>query len=114
MKRFNRNFKKLSVKQIRTYAAIIIFSTISFNALASGKDEMISFEEELALENWMMSSFETGIEEELALENWMLTSFETGIEEELALENWMTAPFESDDHNIEVIYIENSRCVPMP
>ncbi len=96
MKRFTRNFKKLSVKQIRTYAAIIIFSAISFNALASEKDEMISFEEELTLENWMF------------------TSFETSVEEELALENWMTAPFESGDDNIEVIYIENSRCVPMP
>jgi hypothetical protein len=96
MKRFNRNFKKLSVKQIRTYAAIIIFSTLSFNALASEKDEAISFEEELSLENWMMSSFETIVEEELALEN------------------WMAAPFESADDNVEVIYIENSRCVPMP
>ncbi len=52
MRRSFINFKTLSVKQLRTSAAVILMSTIAFSALATE----IEYEEAIALENWMAIS----------------------------------------------------------
>ena len=89
MKRSFINFKALSVKQLIVNAAIILMSTIAFQALAT------EIEEEIATESWMTTPFETEYDDALALENWMTTPFETEYDDALALENWMTTPFET-------------------
>ena len=61
---------------------------------------------------------ETGLNEEIFMENWMITPFEAGNfdesakEEELVLEEWMTSPFHSNAD--EWIPLENNICGPMP
>jgi len=124
MKRFTKNFKRLSAKQIRTYAAVIILATLSFNAMASASDEQVNYDpvmlsnyeanlnEELVLENWMTSPFETGTEVEASAGTLEAFPSETVLDEELTIENWMTSPFETV-HD-EVNSLESSMCAPMP
>ena len=62
MKKSSKNFKKLSAKQFKTYEAVILMYTISFQALATETDEGIK------LEPWMATPFEASLDEELAIE----------------------------------------------
>ena len=57
----------------------------------------VIYEDELHLESWMATPFESSIaEEEINLESWMATPFESSIaEEEITIESWMTTPFEA-------------------
>ena len=59
----------------------------------------VVYEEELAVEKWMTTPFETGLgEEELYIESWMTQPFyDLVAEEELNVESWMTIPFEVDE-----------------
>ena len=54
----------------------------------------VSYENELSIENWMITPFqEPYFESDLLLEEWMTAPFETSErEEELCLEAWMTDP----------------------
>ena len=56
----------------------------------------VVYEEELGMENWMATPFESTFdEEEICVETWMVSPFEnTIVDEELILESWMTTPFE--------------------
>ena len=56
------NFKKLSAKQFKTYAAIILMSTISFQALATKTGEGTKMNLSMA------TQFEVSPDEELAIE----------------------------------------------
>lgn len=119
-----KNFKKLSVKQIKTYAALVMLSAFTIEAtaleteLAANPEPLMEatiesvFEAELALESWMLSSFEAEFETELALENWMLSPFEALPEMELALEGRMAEPFQQSVS--EEIIIEDNICSPAP
>ena len=69
MKLTTENFTKLSAIQIKTFAALILMSTLSFQAMASTSEAYI--EEELAIEDWMTTPFETSFDEVLPLENLM-------------------------------------------
>jgi hypothetical protein len=55
-------------------------------------------EEELKLESWMVTPFESEFTEfELQMENWMITPFESEFTEfELQMENWMITPFTTE------------------
>ncbi len=124
MKKAFKNFKQLSAKQIKTYAAVILMSTLSFEAIASATEEAVisetgmiapvetSFEEELYIENWMHTPFELGIDEAAAMEIPAPAPFEVVLEMELALESWMTLPFETNF--VEELPIQNSICTPAP
>jgi hypothetical protein len=59
----------------------------------------VAIENELVLENWMISPFEAiSVESDLVLENWMTEAFNTvSPENDLFLECWMKVPFEVSD-----------------
>ena len=63
-----KNFMKLSVKQIKTYAAVVLMSTLSLEATA------LVAEEEANPEPGMVATFETSFIEEMSLESWMTFS----------------------------------------
>jgi len=107
MKCLVKNFMKLSVKQIKTYAAVILMSTLSLEATAFVAEEdtnpepgMVAafetsfIEEEMYLESWMLSPFNVSMGDETAVETLSPSSYELVYETELALESWMTVPFE--------------------
>ncbi len=54
-----------------------------------------SIEEEMVIESWMTTPFESSIaEQEMVIESWMTTPFESSIaEQEMVIESWMTTPF---------------------
>ncbi len=57
----------------------------------------VVYEEELGLESWMTTPFDSGVKEEvLEIESWMTTPFENAVYEQgIVLEPWMTVPFEN-------------------
>lgn len=73
----------------------------------------VVFDEEIVLERWMGSAFESGLaEEELFLESWMAVPFESGLsEEELCMEAWMAFPFEISAVDEELV-LESWMTVP--
>lgn len=119
-----KNFKKLSAKQIKTYAAIVMMSLLSFEAAAIVSEEVanpdpaimatyeVVYEADLALENWMLNPFEVSIDEETAYEMPLPASFEAVVETELELESWMTDLFEISVS--EKYPVDNSMCSPAP
>lgn len=124
MNRLFKNFKKLSAKQIKTYAAVVLISALSFEAIALSTEEepipqpgmMDIFEtspiEELSLENWMLSPFEVIIDESSAIEPFMPAPSVELFETELALESWMALPFEISIS--EGSELDNNICSPAP
>lgn len=60
--------------------------------------ESIFTEEALLMENWMAAPFENSLAEQtLSLEGWMAAPFDKGLPEEiLTLESWMSVPFENN------------------
>jgi len=66
--------------------------------------ESSMYEEDLRIESWMTAPFESNYyEKELAVESWMTAPFESNYyEKELAVESWMTAPFESNYYEKEL------------
>ena len=124
MKRSFEYFNRLSVKQIKTYAAVIMMSTLSFDALATVSEEEFStetgmvftdenvFSEELSLENWMLVPFEASEVEETAVETYTVVNSEAGFEEELDFEAWMSIPFETNA--LDEVPVDNSLCNPAP
>lgn len=74
------------------------------NLLSQRNNELVSYRidfqsESNKMENWMNLPFlsTTYLEEELHLESWMVTPFEsTNIDEDLTVESWMMVPFETD------------------
>ena len=106
MKKQIKNFNKLSAKQIKTYAAVIFMSLLSFNTLASVN------EEEAMSEAGLATTVEASFEEELIVENWMLTPFDTESNMDLVVESWMLTPF---DINIDTESpVNTSTCSPAP
>ena len=115
------NFNTLSAKQIKTYAAAIIMSILSIEAMAStnvifeNRDpgmigmEAVVLDEELFIESWMTAPFATQSEEEEAMGNNATVSTEILAESELAIESWMTAPFAIQTE--EEVVMENSAIV---
>jgi hypothetical protein len=111
-----KNFKRLSAKQIKTYATVVLISTMSLQALG-----WVS-EKEASPNAGMTSSYEMKLDNELVIENWMVTPFFSDIdmestwsvpaaasyENELVIETWMTVPFEIRVKN--EIPAENSNC----
>lgn len=125
-----KNFKKLSAKQFKTYAAAIIFSALSFQAIAIDREEAVNpdpaivveldyqmeYEAQLELESWMIIPIETGFEEVKANEMSLPASFDASFETELALESWMTDLFEirlSETYPVDYS-VDNSMCSPAP
>ena len=83
--------------------ALVALTITSFAKTSESSD--LAMEQDLFLESWMASPFESAaIDNELVLENWMTSPFEMGIEiEGLQLECWMTTPFEvTEDRGVEV------------
>jgi len=66
--------------------------------------ESSMYEEDMQIESWMLSPFESNYyEKEIAVESWMTAPFESNYyEKELAVESWMTAPFESNYYEKEI------------
>ncbi len=99
-----KNFKKLSAKQIKTYAAVVMISLLSFEAAAMVNEEVanpdpaavaayeVVYEADLSLESWMLSPFEAVVETELVLESWMSELFEISVAEEYPVDNSMCSP----------------------
>jgi hypothetical protein len=124
MKRIQKNFKRLSVKQIKTYAAILLMSLLSFEAFASGTEEGMNMvqgmdtsyetiiDTELSLENWMMLPFESGVKEKATRNAMESAAYEAGFEEEMVLENWMMVPFKA--HKLEEAVTDFSTCISAP
>jgi hypothetical protein len=120
-----KNFKKFSVKQIKTYAAVIMMSTLSLEATAFAAEEVANpviemvaayetsfVEEEILLESWMLNPFEVSVDEGTSNEMLLPASSELLFEPELALESWMAVPFEISVS--EEAPVENSFCSPAP
>ena len=101
-----KNFKKLSERQIKTYAAILMMSAFTVEATA------LVTEVEANPVAVMEAAFETVFEAELEIENWMLSPFEAIPEMDLALESWMIEPFKLSVS--EELSIENNICSPAP
>ena len=124
MKRTIKNFNKLSAKQIKTYAAVIIMSVLSFEAFASASEEFVnseptmvstvetSLDQEFAVETWMTKPFDISVDEETAMEAQLPAPAEAVLEMEIAIESWMTIPFEVG--TIEESPVQNSMCTPAP
>jgi hypothetical protein len=125
MKGYFKNFMKLSGKQIKTYAAVVLMSTLSLEATAFVTEEdanqvieMLAayensfVEEAIILESWMFTPFEVSISEGTSAETLLPASSEFLFEPELAVESWMSAPF--DISVSEELPIENSTCSPAP
>lgn len=124
MKRLFENFKELSAKQIRTYAAIAMMSILSYEAMASSLTEGVNsetgmspmaelyLEEEMILENWMLTPFDVIRGMETAPEAELNAALELEMAEEMVLENWMTVPFETIP--AERICMGTSTCCPAP
>ena len=79
MKRSMKNFKRLSAKQIKTYATVVLISTMSLQALG-----WVS-EKEASPNAGMTSSYEMKLDNELVIENWMVTPFFSDIDMESTL-----------------------------
>lgn len=119
-----KNFKRLSAKQIKTYAALLLISAFSFQAIASTSENEVNPESE------MSETIEASLNEEFILENWMASPFEVAMEKteimdapvsipstefvemELALESWMALPFTYSI--IDESYIEEDMCNAAP
>ena len=114
-------FMKLSVRQIKTYAAVIMMSALAFEASATEtvSGEIMNpgmesglMEVEISLESWMASPFEVGIDEGSAEARLLTPASELAFEAELALESWMGMPFEVIVP--ETSPMEISICAPAP
>lgn len=124
MKRLNKNFMMLSVKQIKTYAAVLLMSTLSYEAIASDTEEYMnadagmsatyetSMDKELSLESWMLLPFDSGMGMETAVKPQVAAPYEAEFEKEMVLESWMTVPFETN--MAEESEFEFSTCPPAP
>ena len=124
MKRTFKNFNKLSAKQIKTYAAVIIMSVLSFEAFASASEEFVnseptmvstvetSLDQEFAVESWMTKPFDISVDEEAAMEVQLTVETEAMFEMDIAIESWMTVPFAIE--SIEEAPVQNSMCTPAP
>ena len=63
MKRQIKIFNKLSAKQIKTHAAVILIASLSFDTLASAGYEDVSYDVKKVV------AVETNLDEELKVEN---------------------------------------------
>ena len=78
--------------------ALVALTVISFGK--TSVTDNIDFENELMMESWMTSPFESS-EADVVVETWMTISFDSN-EDDLVLENWMTLPFQSDGNDLMV------------
>ena len=64
----------------------------------------LPLDNDLEVETWMTSPFETGyFEEDIPIESWMTHPFETSYyEEEIPIEPWMTSPFKTSYYEEEI------------
>ena len=119
-----KNFMKLAVKQIKTYAAVVLISTLSLEATALVAEEKenpepgmvttfeTSFIEEMSIESWMLSPFEVSIDEGTPIETLLPAPSEKVSETEVAFESWMAVPFEISVS--EESPVESNICSPAP
>jgi hypothetical protein len=128
MNRNIKNFKGLSLKQIKTYVIATIMSTFALDAVAHMSDEEANsigtaehlseipyeagLEADLNLESWMTTSFELPGEERSATLVFDPTAYEMVIETELDIEDWMSTPFEV--HMGETPAMKSDDCTTAP
>ncbi len=117
-----KNFKKLSAKQIKTYAAVVLMAVLSLQTTAiiavdgaNPEPGMVaafetSFLEEVPVESWMLSPFDLSFDE--GSESFLPAVSEASFQMELVLENWMTVPFEIIV--TEEAPMEMNMCCPAP
>ena len=106
-----RNFKEYWLNNLKdkiflTTEANNHFITVSYHEDAEWMDAPaitrtiiassaeVLYEENLEVEDWMTSTFESSLENAIEVESWMTTPFETAIEENISVESWMSKPFE--------------------
>lgn len=117
MIRNTKNFKGLSLKQIKTYVIAAFMSLFAMDAVAYMSTEEsnpyeAAYEAEINLESWMTTSFELPVEEGPTTFAFDPTAYEMVIESELSMEDWMIEPFEVA--LIETPAMESENCNTAP
>ena len=99
---------KRLINKFQNHTAIIAAFISVFFLGSISMANAASFDDEIVIEEWMTTPFETVVfEEAIVTESWMSAPFESGVDlETIIVEEWMKTPFEIE-LDLESIAVED-------